>query len=299
MGGQTTLKLHCVRALSWELPGHGQKCDRGGWAYRTCPSQRHFVRYQLSCGGRTCPAHWRDWLRREAHRAAGRINRVRGDGQIVQHVVVSLPSGTSAPANTDIASAQRSLVYWILKFLGADGGSVVFHHKRITKHGRHPGSQNIHYHAVVGGRINPELVCGLYAQHGIIVRGLGRTRNVRVQLEYILSHASVPTVRGADKTSAPGTDVGADGHPPRPSNPANSEKYGCFLHVVHWFGAWSYNKRPLPKLEDRVFCPGCGRDFNKRDWMRIFFIGSDPPPTDKWGVLDWNLWRACDVGYVM
>lgn len=197
----------------------------------------------------------------------------------MQHVVVSFPS-VSQVSDTDAAAAQRSLVYWILKFCGVSGGVVVFHHKRITKQGRHPGSQNIHYHAIVQGRVDPELVCGLYAQYGIIVRGLGRTRNARKQMEYILSHASVP--------------VTTDTSVVRPSNPANNEKYQRFLHVAHWFGSWSYNKHQVPKLVEMIKCPGCERSFPKLDWMRVFFIGSDPPPTDEWGVIDWDLWRAVD-----
>jgi hypothetical protein len=192
----------------------------------------------------------------------------------VQHVVVSLPSAVP-PRDTDSATEQRNFIYWILKFVGIDGGVLVFHHKRITKQGKHPGSQNIHYHTVGHGWVDPELVVGLYEQYGIMVKGLGRTIDREEQLSYILSHAGIPSVTV--------------------TNPAIVKS----TSAIHWFGTWSYNQPGIEKMPETIFCPGCQADFKKLDWMRIFFIGSDPPEELTWGELAGYQWRAVNVEYVM
>ena len=267
----SALKLRYNRVLSWELPGHGEDCGKVGGGYRACPSQKHYVRYKFSCSQRDCPRHHRDWLKLEARRSSYRISKLWMPGTVLQEVIIAFPSAIP-PKTTDEATAQRELVYWILKFLGVDGGLDVFHDRRIRKHGRHPHSQNIHHHALCQGRIDPELVCGLYEQYGIIVKGLGRTRNVRKKIEYMLSHCAIPTVV---------------------TNPANNEKYGNIIHVTHWFGSWSYNKNRIPDMPKMMFCPGCRAEFRELDWFRIHFIGSDPPP-GKWGELKGLDWRAVD-----
>jgi hypothetical protein len=178
------------------------------------------------------------------------------------------------PKTTDEATKRRNFVYEILKLVGIDGGLMVFHHKRITKQGKHPGSQNIHYHSIGHGWVDPEIVCGLYAQYGVIVKGLGRTLDREAQLSYILSHAGIPSVV---------------------TNPAIVKS----TSAIQWFGTWSYNRPGIEKMPETIHCPGCGRDYHKKDWMRIFFIGSDPPEDQSWGLLEGYQWRAVDCQYVM
>jgi hypothetical protein len=69
--------------------------------------------------------------------------------------------------------------------------------------------------------------------------------------------------------------------------------------AIHWFGTWSYNKKGIPEMPDMIFCPGCQQEFKKLDWMRIFFIGSDPPEDVRWGELAGYQWRAVNSEYVM
>lgn len=199
--------------------------------------------------------------------------QLAGRDALVQQVIVSFP-GTRPPKDTDEAAKQRNLVYEIAKFIGLDGGVVIFHHKRITKQGKHPGSQNIHYHIVGHGWVCTEYAFVVYHELGIVVKALGRTVNREDQISYLLSHASIPSVV---------------------TNPAIVKS----TSAIHWFGTWSYNVPNIEKMPEMIHCPGCERDYHKKDWMRIFFIGSDPPEDQSWGLLEGYQWRAVDCQYVM
>jgi len=115
---------------------------------------------------------------------------------------------------------------------------------------------------------------------GWVVKGLGVRKSTRETALYLLSHAgrADPVSVGCAKAGFPVRERGA-------------------FEVVTWFGSLAYNRlRVPPEPAEGRFCGVCQKSVPLKEWYRLSFIGSGPPPiTD--GVADRLDWRATVKDY--
>jgi predicted nucleic acid-binding Zn ribbon protein len=162
--------------------------------------------------------------------------------------------------------------YGILRFLGATGGLLMYHHERIPSrfNSREDVSVGPHMHCIVNSFIDPERVVCLEAQTGIVVKGMGRPDDLQGHVEYVLSHLGVPREIIAGVRQATLEDL----------NPALDGIMPTRLHTIRWFGSWC---RLKAIMENGRFCPICGQTVDLDGWGRPIWLPLDrPPPDDEW-----------------
>ena len=256
--------------LKWALPGHGDDCGSSGWSTsgHSTGDRVHVHRYENSCGGRNCPRHYHKWASAGARAAAERI----GPSRFHQRVIVSFPIG--APPDTDDAlQVLFRRVYDILRFVGATGGLAMFHAERIptTANERTDTDEGPHFHCVVDNVLDTERILCVSGQTDIVVKGMGRARDLASHVQYVLSHLGIPL------EDVPVGQVDLSGVS---LNPAIGGIVETRLHTIRWFGAWC---RLKTTENTGRYCPFCKKEIPEEHWARVRWIPYDRgPPEDEW-----------------
>jgi hypothetical protein len=176
----------------------------------------------------------------------------------------------------DDSELDRSfqIVYSILKFVGATGGLVMYHHERIPSkfNDREDISEGPHFHCIVDSTIDTERVLCVKEQTAFIVIGFGRPDSLSQHLSYVLSHLGIP------REVIPGwKQCTVD---PLSLNPALDGIVPTRLHTIRWFGVWCGLKG---HPETGRFCPICNHSVDLDRWGRVIWLPLDrPPPDDEW-----------------
>lgn len=238
----------------------------------------HVHRHEDGCVNRDCPDHYHRWVKRQAESTVLRL-----EGQkFIQRVVVSYDKETRVDSDNSLADKFRE-TYSLLRFVGANGGLVIYHHERIPSkyNSRDDKEEGPHFHCLVDGQLDPEKTLDVFEQTRTVIRGMGKPRCLTAHLEYVLSHLGVPRERvpGSLETldhylygEHPGTVVDL--------NPAPDGIMQCRLHTIRWFGTWCRLKKPH---EDGRFCAICGHSIPLGEWGRPIWLNLDrPPPDDPW-----------------
>lgn len=222
----------------WELPGRGVAWEScGEFRSRGClnvDGKGHGGKawiqvYPWSCGRRECPICYESWVRREAARANHRLEAYPGRWKRAIHVVLSPPKGIWTIENL------RKKAYFILKWVGIEGGCMVYHPLRAWKHeGKIVGwYYSPHFHVVGYGYLHDN-VGSVHGKTGWIVKNKGIRISTVATLVYQLSHAGV-----------------CKDH-----------------HTLTWFGCMAYNKLKTEQLEvGKRICPLCGDELSDLVWI--------------------------------
>lgn len=259
-----------AHGVEWKWVGTGYDCGQPSeWRYYLCPSKKHYVRVPVSCGRRDCERHWRDWLRVESVAIAERVRCHPQARYRRQHVVVSWKDDV-LPTTARERSRRLHAVYRILKRVGVRGGAVVVHPARVHTYAEyqeseHEGCNDVHYHVIGIGWINPKLVEREHKRSGVVIVGYGRDKKSAYgRAEYMLSHCVYPVAL----------------------NPAgNGESKGGQLHAVTYFGELSYaSKLRACRGEHTRYCPLCRKSYPIREWNEIEWADR-PPDRGDYGVV--------------
>ena len=275
------------KRLSWTLPGHGKDCGRRGFStigHLSGPGV-HVHRAPNACVNRDCPEHYHRWVNRQAQAIVNRIKNER----FVQRVVVSFETTELVGTEIELRDRYRQC-YNYLGFVGVRGGVVLFHHDRIPSkfNDREDIDSGPHFHCLVDSPLDPEKVLCVYEQTGIVIKGMGRPRDLGKHARYVLSHLGVPR-----EIVPGGVAVDLD---LMPLNPALDGIIATKLHTIRWFGTWCRLKTPE---ETGRFCKICGCEVPHEDWHHFQWIklNADPPEKD-WIVGSLDDWvQRNEYGY--
>jgi hypothetical protein len=234
------------RYSGWVLPKHGVSYfDCGKWIKKGCLNVEAHVQEVLdegvssvgkafvkltkrSCGRFQCPICAEKAFSKEAYKIEHRLEafHLKGRDLKVIHVVAS-------PSKRDVwvlgfKDLRRKCVK-ILKAAGVYGGSIIFHPWRKLNEDddleKNSGAWYLspHFHVLGYGWVNR--VKDVYDAEGWVVKNLGVRRSVNSTAMYQLSHCGI------------------------------NDKH----HSVSWFGALSYNRLRVPRIEvEKELCPLCG-----------------------------------------
>jgi hypothetical protein len=229
----------------WSLPGHGGSYyDCGKWIMRGCLNveahrqqildgdavDKAYVKLtKRSCGRFECPVCHEKAFAKAAHRIEHRLSafKVKGRELKVIHVIVS-------PSSLDLYKLRfvdlRRKCLKVLKDAGVFGGSIIFHPwRRLGEDDdfeKTAGAWYLspHFHVLGYGWV--QRVKEVYDRDGWVVKNLGVRKSVNATAMYQLSHCGIHERR----------------------------------HSITWFGALSYNKLRVPRLEvEKELCPLCGQ----------------------------------------
>jgi hypothetical protein len=176
------------------------------------------------------------------------------------------------------------------------------------------GHDGFHFHGQTDARIDPTKVAEVFKRLGWVVKGKGFKPTHRVAI-YELHHAGrmLPTeteesahlqavardlVRRARRLQREGDPDGAaaarveaaevrdrasvarlqrsldlDGGNPATKDNSHTASYAT--EAVTWFGKWVSD---LPDDSDGIVCPECGEVVPVKEWYRVSWGGSGPPP---------------------
>lgn len=231
-----------------------------GWLWDKDGCGKTRVPLKKSCFRKECPVCYKDWARREAHRATERlVQGVKLNGyrlKQLRHVVFSPPPEKAEEILEDkeaFKKARRELIK-LIKKCGAKGGMIVFHPYRTTEEAELaakergysspwdmirelPGEERArylelspHWHVNTVGFLEDSRV--FFEKTGWVYRILRPLRDEKA-IEELVTY-----------------EIGHS---------------GLFddwnLHNVAWFGCMSYNKVVLDEEvihEEKMYCEHCG-----------------------------------------
>jgi hypothetical protein len=276
--------------ITWEFPGHGEPGNRCGeriWLGHDAGSEWHHRSAIRRCGRSTCPTDALapgGWAYREAAAIARRVEAGRPKGQRPIHIVVApAPEFWPLIRTPRGKRAFRKECYRLARKKGLRGAAWIFHHARVPteRWGRQKDGTRAppkfrcvdgpHYHAIGYGWIGESKP----AEERCVVWNLGVRRSVFATAFYALSHAGI--ARWAHAGTSPTPDLSRSRGP---------------VETVTWTGILSYRaKIEVPEAPGPVRCPVCRDEVPLREWRRIVWCGSGPPP-DLAGVCREGEWRA-------
>jgi len=225
----------------FELPGTLEPHDWcGNWIWEGCmhaqdhkahPGKIYVRHFQRSCYRASCSACVEKWINREAEAIRNRIERgMKKLNRTPIHLVVSVPVWDYG---LDIKKLRNKAIV-ISKLVGVEGGCTFFHPARFDrKDGKLLPYQSPHFHIIGFGWIKDTEV--LYKKHGYIVKNLGVRRTmgeVFGTVQYELTHVGIKSKN----------------------------------HSVTWFGALSYRKLKVQKMNYKRTCPECNRELQRIDY---------------------------------
>lgn len=120
-----------------KIPGYGSKPSRcqDYFAVGFCKDRGHVMLGQRSCGNRSCPDHWYDWLEDNVVNGVARLAAWRhlqdGAGKRMLHVVMSPDQNQRWSASA--VYKKRSEAYEVADRVGIDGGRLYVHPYRTDE----------------------------------------------------------------------------------------------------------------------------------------------------------------------
>jgi len=174
-------------------------------------------RFQKSCFRADCKTCSSRWAKREASKAARRIERyskLTGKGPI--HLVASPPY---KDWNLDHKVLRKNL-YKMMKEVGVKGGACIYHPFRYNKE-LNEWYYSPHFQIICFGWVTN--VGKNYYKTGWVVKNLGVRKTVYGTIHYLLTHTGIKKGK----------------------------------HSLVWFGRLSYSKLIMPKEPRKHLCPVC------------------------------------------
>ncbi len=227
-----------------------------------------------------------------------------------------VPGRCPRPETTADYRRLRTLAYEVAQQVGISRGGVFPHPFRCVPANRRGGHEGFHFHGQTDARIDPVKVTRVFARLGWIVKGLGFKPTLRVAI-YQLHHGGrmLPTetkesahlravsrdlVRRArrlqregdlDGAKAARVEAGDVRHRSRLARlqrsldpagviPQPNDNSAYATEAVTWFGEWA---DPLPDDSDGIVCPVCDKTVPMKEWYRVSWAGSGPPPEGSHG----------------
>jgi len=246
----------------WHLPATKESHDWcGKWGTRgclnvlahkgtVCEGKGYVKTFQRSCYRADCEVCYRKWIARESNKATRRIEKYEKiSGKHAKHIIISPPSWLHHKSKKELAKES----YRILKDVGCDGGTIIFHPFRYRRECKE-WYYSPHFHVIGFGWI--ENTVENYQKNGWIVKNKGFRNSTFATFYYQLSHAGIKRHN----------------------------------HTLVWFGDLSYSKLKIKKEEiEQDICPYCRAKLRDVESYGVFYC--KPPDVNVELLVDLDGWR--------